>query len=94
MRESNSPLPFWDYCLERRVHIYNMTARDYPTIRGMNPHTLVMGEEEIFQIYASSLGMNGHISASILLCFPITRKFWGTFLVPLVEQEMRWHSGS
>ena len=45
MRESNSPLPFWDYCLERRVHIYNMTARDYPTIHGMNPHTLIMGEE-------------------------------------------------
>ena len=37
--------PFWDYCLERRVHIYNMTVRDYPTIRGMNPHTLVTGEE-------------------------------------------------
>ena len=45
MRESNSPLPFWDYCLECRVRIYNMTARDYPTIRGMNPHTLVTGEE-------------------------------------------------
>ena len=45
MRESNSPLPFWDYCLERRVRIYNVTARDYPMIRGTNPHTLVTGEE-------------------------------------------------
>ena len=45
MRESNSPLPFWDYCLEQRVWIYNMTARDYPTICGMNLHTFVTGEE-------------------------------------------------
>ena len=45
MRESNSPIPFWDYCLERRVWIYSMTARNYPTIRGTNLHTLVMGEE-------------------------------------------------
>ena len=29
MRESHSPLPFWDYCLERRVQIYNVTAHDY-----------------------------------------------------------------
>ena len=45
MRESNLPLPFWHYCLERRVQIYNMAARDYPTICGMNPYTLVTGEE-------------------------------------------------
>ena len=32
MRESHSPLPFWDYCLERRVRIYNLTARDYITV--------------------------------------------------------------
>ena len=44
-RELNSPLPFWDYCLEQRVHIYNMTARDYPTVWGTKPHTLVTGEE-------------------------------------------------
>ena len=45
MRESNLPLPFWDYCLEHRVRIYNMTVRDYPTICGTIPHTLVTGEE-------------------------------------------------
>ena len=45
MRESNLPIPFWDYYLERRVQIYNMTASDYPTICGMNPYTLVTGEE-------------------------------------------------
>ena len=45
MRESHSPLPFWDYCLERRVRIYNLTARDYITVQGTNPHTLTLEEE-------------------------------------------------
>ena len=43
MRESHSPLPSWDYCLERRVHIYNLTAWDYITVLGTNPHTLTLG---------------------------------------------------
>ena len=43
MRETNSPLVFWDFCLERRVRIYNLTARDYITVRGTNPHTATLG---------------------------------------------------
>ena len=46
MRESHSLLPYLDYCLERRVRIFNLTAWDYITIRGTNPHTLTLGEEE------------------------------------------------
>ena len=45
MRESHSPLPFWGYCLERRVRVYNLTAQAYITVRGTNPHTLTLGEE-------------------------------------------------
>ena len=45
MRVANSPLPFWDYCLERRARIYNMTARDNLKIRGTNPHTATLGVE-------------------------------------------------
>ena len=29
MREADSPLPFWDYCIERRVRIYNLTVQDH-----------------------------------------------------------------
>ena len=45
MREADSPLPFWDYCLERRVQIYNLWARDHIKIRGMMPHTATTGEK-------------------------------------------------
>ena len=45
MRMADSPLVFWDYCLERRTQIYNMTAWDHFKICGSNPHTMTMGEE-------------------------------------------------
>ena len=43
MREADSPLPFWDYCLERRVWIYNLMY--HIKIRGTMPHTATTGEE-------------------------------------------------
>ena len=45
MNESNCPLRFWDYCLERRVRIYNLTSRDHIKVRGSNPHTETFGEQ-------------------------------------------------
>ena len=45
MKESNCPLVFWDYCVERRVRIHNLTAKDRFTLHGMNPHTALTGEE-------------------------------------------------
>ena len=45
MKESNCPLRFWDYCLERRVQIYNLTSHDHIKVRGSNPHTETFGEQ-------------------------------------------------
>ena len=45
MKESNCPLRFWDYCLERRVWIYNLTSRDHIKVHGSNPHTETFGEQ-------------------------------------------------
>lgn len=45
MKESGSPLPFWDYCVERRVRIHNLTARDTFKLKGQNPHSVTMLEE-------------------------------------------------
>ena len=45
MRESNSPLAFWDYCVERRARINNLTAKDLFTLHGSNAHTAMFGEE-------------------------------------------------
>ena len=45
MRDADSQLPFWDYCLERRVWINNLMARDSIKIRGTMPHSPTTGEE-------------------------------------------------
>ena len=39
LRESNAPMVFWDYCLERRVQIMNLTARTTHRLKGLNPYT-------------------------------------------------------
>ena len=45
MRESNSPLVLWDYCIERRALIINATAKDTYQLAGTNPHTVTLGRE-------------------------------------------------
>ena len=45
LRESNAPMILWDYCLERRVQIMNLTARDTHKLRGLNPYTVTMGDQ-------------------------------------------------
>ena len=39
LRDSNAPMVFWDYCLERRVQIMNLTARSTHKLGGLNPYT-------------------------------------------------------
>ena len=46
MKESNAPLVFWDYCVERRARINNLTAKtNMFQLHGLNAHTYTMGEE-------------------------------------------------
>lgn len=45
MKESNSPLAFWDYCIERRARINNLMARDLFQLHGTNPYTALTGRE-------------------------------------------------
>ena len=44
--EFNAPMAFWDYCVERRSHINNLTAKDSFKLHGMTPFTATMGEED------------------------------------------------
>lgn len=39
LRESNAPMVLWDFCLDRRVMIMNLTARTTHKLRGINPYT-------------------------------------------------------
>jgi hypothetical protein len=44
-KESNCPLLFWDYCVERRARINNLTAKDTFKLHGRNAHTAMTSEE-------------------------------------------------
>jgi hypothetical protein len=45
MKDSYCPLAFWDYCVERRARINNMTAKDLFKLHGSNAHTSLTGDE-------------------------------------------------
>jgi hypothetical protein len=45
MKESDCPLTFWDYCVERRAHINNMTAKNLFQLHGTNAYTATTAEE-------------------------------------------------
>jgi len=45
MKESNSPLVFWDYCVKRRACINNLTAKDLFQLHGTNAHTATLHKD-------------------------------------------------
>jgi hypothetical protein len=45
MKDSDCPLSFWDYCVERRARINNLTAKSLFQLHGTNAHTALLGEE-------------------------------------------------
>ena len=45
MRETNSPLCLWDYCVVRRARINNLTAKNAFKLHGSTLHTVTTGDE-------------------------------------------------
>ena len=73
MHESNSPLWFWYYCVERRARINNLTAKDVYRLHGSTPTHLPLVMKETSQICPNMHGMNGVTSEIKQQPFPITR---------------------
>ena len=44
MVEADSPLVFWDYCIERRAIIEQSIAKDNHLLKGSMPHSVMIGE--------------------------------------------------
>jgi hypothetical protein len=45
LRDSGSPIVLWDYCMERRALIYNVTSKKLFQLHGSNPHTVTFGTQ-------------------------------------------------
>ena len=44
MKDSDSPLRFWDYCAERRVLINNLTSKNLFQLNGANANLKIVGD--------------------------------------------------
>ena len=75
MKSSDSPLVFWDHCIERRARINNLTAKDLFSLHGSNAHTCLTGEEgDMSALCKYMIGMNGAISGIKLQSFPLIER--------------------
>ena len=88
MRESGSPLTFWDYCVERRARINNLTAKTRFNLHGTHPHMHTFNEEGNI----SSLYQYSWYEAMVLFPGAKRRPFLRarkSLVVCLVQQEER-----
>ena len=82
MKQSGAPLPFWDYCAERRARINNLVAKDLFQLQGRNPHYHTTGSEgDIsnlcqYSFYQWCYYRDGHAG------FPLPREVLGRCLGP------------
>ena len=76
MKDSNSPLSFWDYCVERRARINNATARDRLNLGATDAHTQFTGEKQIYQPYESLAGINGVTIMTTPPSFLLVGNYW------------------
>ena len=44
-KASNSPFKFWDYCVERRAFINDLTAKNLFQLDGTNANSKITGDE-------------------------------------------------
>ena len=82
MRNSNSPMVLWDYCIQRRALIHNATPRPLFQLEGLNPHTATFGEVgDISNI--CSIGWYDWIYYRDFGSFPENKEKLGRVLGPL-----------
>ena len=73
--ESDSPMCLWDYCVERRARINNLTAKDNFKLHGMTLTLQPWLRMAIYLPYASLDGMSGATIMNKPLPFPTIVKY-------------------
>ena len=93
MCESNSPLCSWDYCVERRARINNLTAKNAFRLHGSTPHTHPTGDEGDISNLCQYAWYEWCYFRDQTAAFPTTRKFWEEYLAQQEELAMNWPNG-
>ena len=95
MKEAHCALRFCDYCLERRVCIYNLTSSDHLKIRGSNLHTETFGEQSNISNLCQFQWYNWCYFREITRPLSLTIKKYSVASSALLEgKEMNRHNGS
>ena len=85
MCKSNSPLWFWDYCVERRARINNLTAKDAFRLHGSTPHTITTGDEGDISNLCQNAWYEWCYFRDQTAAFPNNKEVLGRVLGPVVE---------
>ena len=90
MHKSNSPLCFWDYCVERRARINNLAAKDAFRLHGSATHT---GDEGDISNLCQYAWYEWRYFRDQTVAFPDNKEVLGRVLGPEEEQAMKWTNG-
>ena len=90
MRETNSPMSLWDYCVERQARINNLMAKDNFKLHGTTQPWL---RRVTYPAFASLDGMSGATIVNKQLLFPTIMKYLEESWALLEVKAMRWPNG-
>ena len=93
MKSSNCPLAFWDYCVERRARVHNVTSKDTFKLHGTNPHTDLTGEEADISNICQYDWYDWCYYCEQGEDFPFNKEVLRRVLVLRAVKEMKWLSG-
>ena len=84
--ESNCPIYLWDYCLERRVRINNLTAKDLFQFKGETPYsTTIYGREGDISALSNFSWYEAVYYVDHKQSFPYAKEMFGRYLGPSTD---------
>ena len=82
LRASDAPMALWDYCIQRRAQIHNVTPRNLFQNDGLDPHTITFGNQADISNLCS-FGWYQWVYYRDHGVFPINKEKLGRVLGPL-----------
>ena len=93
MRESNSQMSLWDYCVERRARINNLISKDNYKLHGTTAHTATLAEEGDISSLCQFGWYEWCYYREQMAAFPHNREVLGRVLGLAQVKAMRWPNG-
>ena len=93
MHEKNSPLCLWDYCVERRARINNLTAKNAFKLHGSTPQTVTTGDEGDISNLCQYGWYEWCYFRDQTAAFPNNKEVLGRVLGPARGAGMKWLNG-